>query len=41
LSTKPVEALGQTFYVEHGFHGEWTFQTMTKPIPNSLVQLFI
>jgi isorenieratene synthase len=22
LSTKPVEALGQTFYVEHGFHGE-------------------
>ena len=22
LATKPVEALGQTFYVEHGFHGE-------------------
>ena len=21
LATKPVEALGQTFYVEHGFHG--------------------
>lgn len=25
LATKPVEALGQTFYVEHGFHGKFIF----------------
>lgn len=25
LATKPVEALGETFYVEHGFHGKFTY----------------
>jgi len=27
LSTKPVEAFpGETFYVEHGFHGKFKFE---------------